>query len=219
MDQLVQIYDNTLTSDFCQYVIDQFEKSSNTIEGVTSGGVRPNVKSSTDLMITHQLEDESWSFIYDYLRENLLGNFVDYLSKNPFLGVGDNFSSKVSLVRTAQAAFMSNHNGYPHMQMQRYVNDQGYYAWHHENEGGDSVNRQVFFIYYLNSIQGGETEFKFNSQKVEPVAGRLLLAPCFWTHRHRGNAPHNDQVKYIITGWVSSINHNLHIELEQDYLM
>jgi Rps23 Pro-64 3,4-dihydroxylase Tpa1-like proline 4-hydroxylase len=107
------------------------------------------------------------------------------------------------------------------MQMQRYIDDQGYYAWHHENEGGTTAKRELFFIYYLNDVDnGGETEFKFNPKKVKPEAGKLVIAPALWTHKHRGNPPQNGQYKYIITGWIEKKDeHYISEEFEEDYLI
>jgi hypothetical protein len=106
------------------------------------------------------------------------------------------------------------------MQMQRYIDDQGYYAWHHEHEGGTKAKRELFFIYYLNDVDGGETEFKFNQQKVKPETGKLVIAPALWTHKHRGNPPQNGQYKYIITGWIEKKDeHYISEEFEEDYLI
>lgn len=220
MDNLVQVYNNALPQDMCSYIIDTFESSSdNTMEGMSGGGVQRHIKASTDLMIHQNLDDKRWKYIYDYLMSNLLTHWVDYLSKNPFVVRGDGFSSKSSLVRSATHCFMSGNNNYPHIQMQRYIGGEGYYAWHHENEGGTSAKREVFYIYYLNTLEEGATEFKYNPQKVYPEAGKLIMAPCHWTHKHRGNPPGDGNTKYILTGWLESKPHNIHEEFEQDYLL
>ncbi len=220
MDNLVKIYKNALPKDVCDFIINEFENSSNQMEGISGAGVNKMVKSSTDLMIHLNLENPKWLYVYEYLTENLLGYLVDYIEENNFLTVTGGFSSKASAVRTAQSCFMASNCGYPHIQIQRYIGDQGYYAWHHENEGGVTGKRELFFIYYLNDVEGGETEFKFNPQKVKPETGSLLMAPALWTHKHRGNPPGNDQVKYIITGWIEKTDdHYISSEFEEDYLM
>ena len=62
--------------------------------------------------------------------------------------------------------------------------------------------RLLFFILYLNDIEeGGETEFLYFKRRVKPQKGRLLLAPCGFTHYHRGNPPLSGD-KYILTSWV-----------------
>ena len=218
-DNLVQEYRNTIPYDLCNFIIDKFEKSQNTIEGTTAGGVRKHVKASTDLMIHNELEDKDWKYIYDYLMENLLGNLVGYIEVNPFMVVGEGFNSNISKFRTAQSAFGITNNSMPHIQMQRYIGDEGYFAWHHENEGGTSSKRELFFIYYLNTLQSGGTEFKYNKQMVYPEAGKLIIAPAYWTHKHKGNAPGEGNKKYIITGWVESKDSKISEEFEEDFLL
>lgn len=221
MDNLIKVYDKALTRDVCDFIIREFENSSNQVEGISGAGTNKKVKSSTDLMIHLNLDNPVWSSVYDYLRENLLWCLVDYIEQNSFMTITGGFATKASAVRTAQSCYMASNNGQPHMQIQRYIDDQGYYAWHHENEGGVTSKRELFFIYYLNDVEhGGETQFKFNPLKVNPEAGKLLIAPALWTHKHRGNAPQNGQYKYIITGWIEKTDeHFISEEFEEDYLI
>jgi len=221
MDSLIQITERAIPSDFCKFVIQTFENSNSfMIEGLSGGGVQKSIKDSNDIMIPRAAEtNPDWLFIYDYLRENLLHSLVEYLRKNPFCYTNSSFSSDLSLIATASSSFGSLDNGNPHMQMQRYINNQGYYAWHHENEGGRTSKRELFYIYYLNDVKGGETEFKFNPQKVEPKEGSLIIAPAYWTHKHRGNPPMDGQIKYIITGWIETQESDIQREFEQDYFI
>jgi hypothetical protein len=60
----------------------------------------------------------------------------------------------------------------------------------------------MFIILYLNTVDdGGETEFLYQSKRIAPVQGRLILSPTGYTHIHRGNPPLS-QPKYILTTWV-----------------
>jgi hypothetical protein len=220
MDNLIKIYNNAINPDICQFIIDKFENSQNLVEGMSGGGVKKSIKSSTDLMIhDERYKDEDWEYIYNYLMENLLSHLVDYLEYNDFPVLSSNFSSKSSAVRTAQTCFMSGNNGNPHIQMQRYVGGEGYYAWHHENEGGNTSNRELFYIYYLNTLNTGGTEIKYNPQIIYPETGKLIIAPAYWTHKHRGNAPGDGNTKYIITGWIESKPNKIYEEFETDYLI
>lgn len=220
MDNLIKVYNNALNYDICQFIIDKFESSQDLVEGMSGGGVKKSIKSSTDLMIHDQYtKDEDWKYIYDYLMENLLSHLVEYLESNDFPVLSNNFSSKSSIVRTAHSCFMSGNDNYPHIQMQRYIGGEGYYAWHHENEGGSTSKRELFYIYYLNTLPTGGTEIKYNPQIIYPETGKLLIAPAYWTHKHRGNAPGEGNTKYIITGWIESKPNKISEEFEQDYLV
>ena len=59
---------------------------------------------------------------------------------------------------------------------------------------------------YLNTVEeGGETEFLYQSMRVSPVQGTMLLWPAPWTQTHRGNPPLKG-TKYIITTWLEFID-------------
>lgn len=204
MDHLTRYYPAVLSRDFCDFVIDKFESSENKFEGITASGVNKEYKASTDLMINLQLDDPEWLYVYNYLMEALLQKTVDYVSKIPFVFLGGEYSSKAKLVRGTHQLLSASSSGRVSVQMQRYIGNEGYYAWHFENEGGHSVKRQLFFIFYMNDVNGGETEFKFDGTRITPSVGSLLMAPAFWTHMHRGNPPGEGQTKYIITGWLET---------------
>ena len=53
--------------------------------------------------------------------------------------------------------------------------------------------------------KGGETEFLYQSMRIEPEVGKLLIWPAGFTHKHRGNPPLEGQKTYM-TGWFDLIN-------------
>jgi len=221
MGDLIYTRENCLPADLCEHIIKKFEDCQDKGEGVSGGGLNHAVKKSTDLMIHCQLEDKEWSYIYDFLREDLLHSLVEYLREYPWRTITGGYSGDLSLVRTAQGRFGAMRIGKPHMQMQRYVDEEGYYAWHYENYVGEPgmEPRQMAFMWYLNDVSnGGETEFKFQDRKITPKVGSAAIFPAFWTHVHRGNPPSKEQVKYIITGWLECIEpENVSLEFPQDY--
>jgi hypothetical protein len=90
---------------------------------------------------------------------------------------------------------------------QKYVKQSGGYPyWHSEvyPQAGhnDALHRIMLFMFYLNDVEeGGETEFYYQNLKVKPKAGRMVIAPAYFTHTHRGNVPVSND-KYILTSWV-----------------
>jgi len=209
MDRFIKKYHKALSSEICRTAIQKFEDSDNRFDGLTSSGVNKKYKSSYDLMINDQLSDPTWKDIYDYILESLFSRTVDYISTVPFIFPGTEYSSRSFLIRAIHQSLSVTNNGYLSLQMQRYIDTDGYYSWHFENEGGSSSARQLFFIFYLNDIDGGETEFLYSGDKISPEEGLLVLAPAFWTHTHRGNSPGNGQTKYIITGWIESTSNGI----------
>ena len=78
-----------------------------------------------------------------------------------------------------------------------------FYHWHIDGGSHEFAVRQLVAIWYLNDLagQGGETEFEYQQVSITPEAGKLLLFPPFWTHRHRGATLKSGR-KYIATTWV-----------------
>lgn len=222
MDNLVQIYDNFIPIDYCNRIIAEFELDPNIMEGISGVGVNHNIKKSTDLMIASRLDSPVWNEIYQYINEALLHACVDYVGKFPMISRTTKHETDLSLIRTVNAKIANVSNSNPHMQMQRYIGGEGFYAWHRENytDNPTMSKREMFYILYLNDVEeSGETEFLFNPMKVKPKAGTIILAPAFWTHTHRGN-PLSDPTarKYIITGWLEfTENVNVNYDFLEDY--
>jgi hypothetical protein len=78
---------------------------------------------------------------------------------------------------------------------------EGYHIWHYESGSREISNRLLTWMVYLNDVEeGGETEFLYQSMRVKPKQGTLLIWPAAFTHTHRGNPPLSNE-KYIVTGW------------------
>jgi len=76
----------------------------------------------------------------------------------------------------------------------------GYHAWHHEH-GFMAPYRVLAWMAILEApARGGETEFLFQSLRIEPKVGQLMIWPAAFTHLHRGNPPLEGNKTYI-TGW------------------
>lgn len=94
-----------------------------------------------------------------------------------------------------------------YIKIQKTEKSQGFHQWHFEHNGhSDSKNRLFAWILYLNDIEmGGETEFLYQSIRVQPKKGTFVLFPAGFTHTHRGNPPLKG-VKYLATGWIEFNN-------------
>jgi hypothetical protein len=58
------------------------------------------------------------------------------------------------------------------------------------------------FTIYLNDVEeGGETEFLYQSIRVKPKKGRIVIWPSGFPFIHRGNPPISGE-KYLITSWM-----------------
>ena len=92
------------------------------------------------------------------------------------------------------------HSSYS-FKMQKTKLSEGYHIWHYESSNREISNRLLTWMVYLNDVEeGGETEFLYQSMRVKPKQGTLLIWPAAFTHTHRGNPPLSNE-KYIVTGW------------------
>lgn len=93
---------------------------------------------------------------------------------------------------------------FENMNIQQYQPNQGFYPWHCENTGEKTQarDRHLVFMTYLNNVEDGGTEFKFQNLKIPAKKGLTLIWPATWTHMHRGIIS-KTSVKTIITGWFS----------------
>ena len=91
-----------------------------------------------------------------------------------------------------------------YVNIQKTLPGQGYHKWHCENKGDGNTRRVLATMLYLNDdFEGGETEFLYQSRRVKPKAGRVVIWPGSWTHTHRGNPPLTGE-KYIATSWLEN---------------
>jgi hypothetical protein len=93
---------------------------------------------------------------------------------------------------------------FENINIQQYQPNQGFYPWHCENTGEKSLarDRHLVFMTYLNTVEDGGTEFKFQNLTIPAKKGLTLIWPATWTHMHRGVIS-KTSVKTIITGWFS----------------
>jgi len=91
-----------------------------------------------------------------------------------------------------------------YVKIQKTLPTQGYHVWHVEHgEGRENEKRILVYTIYLNDVEdGGETEFLYQSKRVKPVKGRIVIWPAGFPYVHRGNPPLSGE-KYILTSWIS----------------
>lgn len=136
------------------------------------------VKKSTDLTISNKTD---WKDIDRILFQSLAAAMREFRARYPFF----------------KGPFKD--MGYA---MQRTLPGE-YYHWHVDGGSHGFSYRQLVAIWYLNDVPGpgGETEFLYQSLKVKPEQGKLILFPPFWTHEHRGVTLESG-VKYLATTWI-----------------
>jgi len=167
---------NNLPTDLCAQIIKRFESDDRKGPGATSGGFKPDMKNSLDLMISNLIE---WEDIVRVLDDKLKRNMMNYqeflYSKLP---------NGYNILDTAHSSYQ--------------IQKSGHYRWHHDAKIEYGRERILTFIWYLNTIEvGGETGFMFKN--VKPEAGKFVFFPSTWDYVHCG---FDATDKYIITGWM-----------------
>ena len=198
MDNLIQVFENSITSRVCDNLIHKFENNIDNRKGITIGGYKPEYKKTMDLTFgpdenTHLLE------IFNLLNSKLT-YYVNEYKNNTNFQLPTNFINKY------------------HMMM-KYLKNDGLYEWHNDfhllgTSKGDiddksGTCRILTYLFYLNTIdEGGETEF-IDGTKIKPEKGKLLIFPATWPYVHKGNMPVNSN-KYIVTVWLllKNLNNN-----------
>lgn len=220
MTDFIEVYDNALSEQFCQQLINVFEQSPHKAPGRTGGGVDPSKKVSTDLYLYQHAEYQDllkviWQATTHYASE--------YFKKYHFALIGpvgltiahpdtgkpvaithDNFAE---LGEPKTLDFMRVLFRLGNIQAQKYQAGVGNYGyWHSEvypQQGStEPLHRALLFMFYLNDVaEGGQTEFYYQNKSIQPKTGRMVIAPAYFTHTHRGCIPVSND-KYILTSWI-----------------
>jgi hypothetical protein len=217
----IELHDGMLAREHCAQIIEFFERSGQAQPGHAGGRVAKNTKDSDDITISGRPE---WHETERLLNRCVTSALVRYLRRHPYLLLGprsvrrlDASGNAVGQLDADDVACMPEEGlaelvtqtfALGTINLQRYrANTGGYPHWHCEVYPSNdplarTLHRQLFWIIYLNdTFSAGETEFIHQRRKVQPRAGRLVLAPAAFTHTHRGNRPLGGD-KYIATSWV-----------------
>lgn len=183
----IGVWDNFFSPELCQKFIDFYEyRSKVAFQRSTSDKQDFSVSIGTETAMRELLIDPSMSdeCLKEFLEIFWGKCFGMYLEKHP------------QIASAMSAPVLST------IKIQKTLPGGGYHIWHCEQGNIETGRRFAFFILYLNDIvSGGETEFLYQSARVEASQGRLVLAPAAYTHMHRGNPPLEGE-KYILTSWL-----------------
>jgi hypothetical protein len=171
-----------INKEICEDLIKFFKKNKKRqIDGKVSG-VRPN-------LIDHEIKKS--------IDLSLHGSDSAFKSYNEQLQICLNkYMDRYPEVFNDYAKFNSTIENY---NIQKYDPNEGFYKWHCERNNGQS-KRCLVFMTYLNDVNKGGTEFKYQKLTTIAKCGLTLIWPTDFTHMHRGEIS-EDETKYIITGW------------------
>ena len=220
MPDFVEVYDSVLPHDLCKGIIHSFHLSNAIQPGRTGGGLDEDMKSSLDLCLT---EASEWTEIAEQVWREADKAIVTYVRKYPHLVLGGTAPTLrdprtgqlirldvefIARLKDSNVAtlFYGMYRRGP-LNAQWYPRGKGHYShWHSEiypaDDDYESLHRALFLIFYLNDVpDGGVTEFFYQAMRVQPIEGRLLIAPAGFTHTHRGMIPESAD-KYVLASWL-----------------
>ena len=168
----------------CDKLIDYYEENSILHEqGVIANTEQKyfydkDKKDSVDLKIHH---DHLGQPFLDY-RSHLQDCLLSYIDKYEYVNKMDSFNINEPY------------------NIQKYPIGGGFKKWHFENAIADNKQRCLVFMTYLNTVEDGGTEFKYQNITAPAIKGLTLIWPAYWTHTHKGQIS-NTKEKIIVTGW------------------
>lgn len=222
MQNFIIEFKQAFSPEFCNHLMAKFEQDPKRTAGKTGAGVDKSKKDSTDLYIS---ELANWKEECKTINSTIFQAVTQYAKAYPFLLTGAVSPSiqdpKTGQVRTITYEDINqlnddNINGLVQniyrlddINLQKYNQATGgYHHWHSEHyphptdKTQRSLHRVLLWLIYLNDVeQGGETEFFYQQAKVKATQGSLVLAPCGFTHTHRGCVPQSSD-KYVLASWV-----------------
>ena len=175
----IETYDDALSSEDCDKLIEYFNKSPKG-EGMVGGGIinhlwKKSIELDNSYFTSHEIVSRLISPTLREYTEKYATKYIPLKNMEKW-GVDDGFTLK---------KFEGE--------------EEGYKVWHTEH----SIrypNRILVWMFYLNDAHSG-TEF-FHHPNIESKKGRLVIWPAGWTHYHKGVTP-NKGIKYITSGWYS----------------
>ena len=189
IDQFVGIFPNAISVKTCVELTKWFDMVSS--RGLTMSSSEDN-KNYTSIQRKDELVHLPAHFhgLESDCIPNNLANKVWYKLQDCFLM----YSEKHSIPFVTSKSF----------KIHRVLPSGGFHEWHIEHAYHNPYRVLAWMIILESPQSGGETEFLYQSLRIEPIVGQLTIWPAGITHRHRGNPPLEGQKTYI-TGWFDLI--------------
>ena len=168
----------------CDDIINLFnDRKEHWTTGTMGDKIQPDKKKSTELSID---KDDTSKPIFSY-RTQLQWCLEQYVKIYPELMMGGRFNINTNF------------------NIQHYNNNEGFNYYHYERDDLSTCSRNLVFMTYLNDVEDGGTQFKYQNLITPAKKGLTLIWPTDFTHTHRGVISRTKE-KYIVTGWYTYTN-------------
>jgi hypothetical protein len=166
----------------CDDMIKYFKKSKEKYQGT--------YEKNNEIKINKDIKD---SIDVSVRRDNFEYPFLDY--QKELQKCLNNYILKYSEVN-----LMGKFNLSGNYAIQFYKKNGGYKKFHFERCYKSDPQIVLVFMTYLNDVENGGTEFKYQKLITPAKKGLTLIWPTDWTHTHRSQVS-SIESKYIVTGW------------------
>lgn len=190
MKDFIGEYKNVFSEEFCNGLIEYYKWCKTNNKTWRRSESPENIKNDEAYNITPKNQYEI-NFVNDNL-SSYLQEFNDLFWNKCYLEYSKTYYTIKNLAKHTIFSY----------KLQETLPTEGYHLWHCESGAIEHSHRIAAYIVYLNDVmEGGETEFLFQSKRIAPSRGTVVIFPSGYTHAHRGNPPLSG-VKYILTGWL-----------------
>lgn len=179
LNEFIQVYDNSLEDNVCDFLINLFESSKEYQERIENQGspnftqynLTENHKNSPEIENVH---NHLIRTVFKYKKE-----YYDFIDKR---------------------CFPAEHN-FEQFRIKKYKNDgNDCFNTHVDVTTYESARRFLSFFWYLNDVDsGGETIFQ--DLTIVPKKGKLVVFPPTWTFPHKGCPPISNE-KYLLSTYL-----------------
>ena len=191
VNDFIGVFDGVFEKEYCDDLINKFEFYStiNKTQRRVEDGYNPVNADNDVYFIMRNLQGDT---------QTMMANFTFLETFNIKLWeCYDLYIKKYGVIKN-----LGRHQLNPDVKIQKTLPSEGYHVWHCEHGDIKTSTRVILVMLYLNDVEeGGETEFLYQSRRIEPKMGRLVFCPAFFTHTHRGNPPLKGS-KYMMNGWL-----------------
>ena len=196
IDDFIGVFDNALNKEHCEELIKIYEDCAELNFAI----------SRKDMGVEKIYQDNNLVFIGSkkYVNDDIFFDAVQP-SIQQFVNTAWKYYTEYAK-KYGVLSSLASHRFYDSIKIQKTKPAEGYHVWHCEHDNRKNGSRLLLVMVYLNDVEeGGETEFLYQSRRIKPKQGTMVICPSGFTHTHRGNPPLIGN-KYMINGWIEFDN-------------
>lgn len=196
----IGIFENVIDDHKCDRIIDHFRLVQHNNLTLNRQQIDQRIKKTEKDTLNYFLKDQRFD---QDIQETIISKTDNWILdefKNSVWNCYNAYSEKFGILND-----LGKHALSTHVKIQKSLPGEGYHMWHCESDSIATSHRVALVLMYLNDVdEGGETEFLYQSLRVKPKKGSIIICPADFSHTHRGNPPLAGE-KFIITTWIEFI--------------